>query len=167
MALVEKHANTGCRGGIRWQLVAVELNQRMEAKGPNRSWKACQSKYDPKHNPSLGDLTVWTKDMDALLLEGVEQVGLPRDWKSVAKHVGGEVDRKQCCSRYAQKKAQKLNNRPWTEPEFELLKASVEKNTTGGKIKWAAVEDELGWSTTACRTKWNNHIRPPRRMRSF
>ncbi|KAJ1394926.1 hypothetical protein B484DRAFT_407732 [Ochromonadaceae sp. CCMP2298] len=76
---------------------------------------------------------------DARLLEAVENFG--RNWVRVAAHMDGGVNRHQCSKRYttnADPALQELNNGPWTDKEFELLKSLVEKHSTGrgGRIDW-------------------------------
>ncbi|KAJ1440509.1 hypothetical protein B484DRAFT_148379 [Ochromonadaceae sp. CCMP2298] len=103
---------------------------------------------------------VWNDEMDARLVEAVGKFG--RDWVSVAAHVGGGVDRTQCRKRFITKvdpALQGLNNGPWTDEEFELLKSLVEQHaTTGlrGGIDWAPVGRELGRNNDTCNTKWKN-----------
>ncbi|KAJ1439433.1 hypothetical protein B484DRAFT_175439 [Ochromonadaceae sp. CCMP2298] len=102
----------------------------------------------------------WTKEEDTRLRVVVDQVGLPRDWMSVAELMGGGVKNKQCRDRYIAKvdPALQLLNRDWTQAEFELLKSFVEQQT-GQRIEWGPLAKELGRSNYDCAVRGKNYKR--------
>ena len=88
---------------------------------------------------------MWTATEDALLREGVRQIG-PRRWKKIAEFVPNR-DHVQCVQRWKKALDPTLTKGPWTSLEDQLLLA-VKAQSEGDS--WSSIAAQVPGMILSC-----------------
>jgi hypothetical protein len=83
---------------------------------------------------------VWTDSEDIRLLAGIHRFGLCA-WGSIARFVGNNRTKAQCCQRWCRGLDPRISKTPWTVSEDEKLRDLVRKY---GQKQWTRIAKEFG-----------------------
>jgi hypothetical protein len=82
----------------------------------------------------------WTPCEDMRLLAGLHRFGLSA-WGSIARFVGNNRTKAQCCQRWCRGLDPRISKTPWTASEDEKLRDLVERF---GRKQWTRIAKEMG-----------------------
>ena len=99
----------------------------------------------------------WSKEEDALLIAGVDEVGA-KNWKKISKeHFKDSRTDVQCLHRWQKVLKPGLVKGPWTKDEDACILACI----SSGITKWSEIAARIpGRIGKQCRERWFNHLDP-------